>query len=172
MNGNTDWAMLGKEAQARAEAEAPKQAEFAKDAERARLEREAFRQKALSALQQLRNICERNCEEYNTHVSGAAHRVSVKDTTDGFSIEKGNGIVHAYFKLDRLDSKTLTSSRENSMTPRNQQFTKFDVVELDGIVHFGKMLTDFIASDTEDIAEEACKWVIGTEEAYPNFKTL
>jgi hypothetical protein len=164
MSNPTDWAALGKQAQKRAEEEASEKVRFAARALQDNQAKAIFRNKAVAAFQELRNICERNCGEYNANVSDLVHRVNVSDTTDGFLVSKGNGVVHASFVLDPLRSKRLTLSRESSMKHRNLHTYHLDVMEVDGKVYFGTVGVDFVISDSVKLANDACIWVMETRE--------
>jgi hypothetical protein len=172
MSGLSDWAKLGAKAEAEAEAAAATEHEYIRQAQQAQLAKETSHQTALNALKLLQSICERNGNEYNEHVSHPAYQLSIKSDKDEFSIEKGNGVVHVRFWLDSSDWKHLTSSREDSMTRRNLHLTRFDIIELDGVAHFGKTDPELAIAKVEEIAKEACKWVIETSEANPSFKAL
>ena len=158
MSDPIDWAALGRQAQKRAESEA---AEMKRSAERAKedsLAKAAFRAKATSALLEIRNACERNCGAYNANVSDPAHRVSVTETRDGFLVS---------FRLDPLRSRELTLTRENSMKHRNLHTDKLEALEADGKVYFGTSGVDFTHSDSMQLANDACRWVMETlETAY------
>jgi hypothetical protein len=164
MSDPIDWALLGKQAQKRADDEAVEKERSAERGRQENLAKAAFRAKAAAALQDIRNTCERNCGEYNANVSSPGHRLAVTSATNGFLISKGNGIVRASFQLDSLRSQHLILSRENSMTPRNLHTYKLDALEGDGKVCFGTIGVDFVISDNVKLATDACRWVIETQE--------